>query len=206
MKHNDAKVCVIYRTLPKDSYHALVVGTATLSDTYHNSLMNVVESIQGQQANELGDVLSTRFFSDGTNMLEQLHFTGKLVKVATNTVIMTPTTHESLPLNELNVLIAEQKGVKIDDLSIKADMPHRQNKTSVQDVEIKDLATVSEIPASKEEIFESVKSPAPTTASDYRSQADKLYKEAARLRKIADELDPPKKKKTVSASQNKEEV
>ena len=40
----------------------------------------------------------------------------------------------------------------------------------------------------------------PQSARDYRSQADKLYKEAARLRKMADELDPPKKnnKKKIS--------
>jgi hypothetical protein len=30
-----------------------------------------------------------------------------------------------------------------------------------------------------------------------RSRADALYKEAAKLRKTADELDPPKSKKTV---------
>jgi len=31
-------------------------------------------------------------------------------------------------------------------------------------------------------------------AKSYRSQADAMYKEAARLRKEADELDPPQKK------------
>ena len=40
-------------------------------------------------------------------------------------------------------------------------------------------------------------------ARSYRSQADAMYKEAARLRKQADELDPPKKKttKTVDAEE-----
>ena len=33
-------------------------------------------------------------------------------------------------------------------------------------------------------------------AKSYRSQADAMYKEAARLRKQADELDPPAKKTT----------
>lgn len=209
MKYNDAKVCVIYRTLPGDAYGALVVGTASLSDTYHNALMSVVESAQGQQANELGDILSTRYFPDGTNMLEQLHTTGKLLRVETDKVAMTPTTNEIISLDELNLLIAEQKGVTLDDLSIKADMPHMQNKTNVQNVEIKDLskqdqdkitinenATVSPTVSAKSSISE------PKSASDYRSQADKLYKEAARLRKIADEIDPPKKK-IVSASKEK---
>ena len=39
-------------------------------------------------------------------------------------------------------------------------------------------------------------------AKGYRSQADAMYKEAARLRKEADALDPPKKKATVKAEES----
>jgi len=212
MKHNDAKVCVIYRTLPGDSHSALVVGTSTLVDQYHNALMNLVESQDGQQANELGDALSTRPFPDGTNMLEQLHLSGKLVKVATDKVWMTPTTGDRISLDELNLMIAEQKGVTLDDLSIKADMPHvKKDKTKTENVEIKDISALSN---SNQEIqstdtlipptdIKPVDPTKPMSASEYRSHADKLYKEAAKLRKIADELDPPKKK-TVSAKKNAE--
>ena len=38
-------------------------------------------------------------------------------------------------------------------------------------------------------------------AKGYRSQADAMYKEAARLRKEADALDPPKKKAAVKTSE-----
>lgn len=198
MKHNDAKVCVVYRTLPGDAFSALVVGTSSLSDAYHNNLMTLVESQDGQQANELGDALSTRFFSDGTNMLEQLHNMGKLVKVATDKVWMTPTTVDQISLDELNLMIAEQKGVTLDDLSIKDDMPH------VNKAETKDIPKTKEIKV-EEHVIEppSTKVVEPVTASDYRSQADRLYKEAARLRKIADELDPPKKR-TRSAKKDAE--
>lgn len=205
MKHNDAKVCVIYRTLPGDSHSALVVGTATLVDQYHNSLMQVIESQDGQQANELGDALSSRYFPDGTNMLEQLHLTGKLVKVATDKVWMTPTPADQISLDELNLMIAEQKGVALDDLSIKADMPHvkKEGAEEVKSEEIK----LEEINVDKKiestNILTETESNEPMSASAYRSQADKLYKEAARLRKMADELDPPKKK-TTSAKKNAE--
>lgn len=202
MKHNDAKVCVVYRTLPGDAFSALVVGTSTLTDAYHNNLMSLVESQDGQQANELGDALSTRFFSDGTNMLEQLHMTGKLVKVATNTVLMTPTTQDLIPLDELNLLIADQKGVSLDDLSIKADMPHvKKDTTKVDEVTIQDLTNLSN--QENVESTATLTDTTPSSASDYRSQADKLYKEAARLRKLADELDPPKKR-TRSAKKDAE--
>lgn len=205
MKHNDAKICVVYRTLPGDAFSALVLGTSTLSDQHHNALMQVIESQDGQQANELGDALSTRFFPDGTNMLEQMHVTGKLVKVATDKVWMTPTTTDLISLDELNVMIAEQKGVALDDLSIKADMPHvkKQGENEIKADEIK-LEEVNLNDTTSTEIKPIVESNAqPTSASDYRSQADKLYKEAARLRRLADDLDPPKKK-TTSAKKNAE--
>jgi len=205
MKHNDAKVCVVYRTLPGDAHSALVVGTSTLADQYHNALMQVVESQDGQQANELGDALSSRFFPDGTNMLEQLHVTGKFVKVATDKVWMTPTPADQISLDELNLMIAEQKGVALDDLAIKADMPHvkKQGAEEVKNEEIK----VEEHNLSKKvestDILNEIISTEPKTASEYRSQADRLYKEAAKLRKMADELDPPKKK-TTSVKKNAE--
>lgn len=209
MKHNNAKVCVIYRTLPGDAYSCLVVGTSTLVDQYHNSLIQVVESQDGQQANELGDALSTRYFPDGTNILEQLHLTGKLVKVATDKVWMTPDTSTQISLDELNLMIAEQKGVSLDDLSIKADMPHvKKSSTKVDEVEIKDISALdnsNQIVESTDILIEGKTDTVTegTSARDYRSQADKLYKEAARLRKMADELDPPKKKQS-SAKKNAE--
>lgn len=203
MKHNGAKVCVVYRTLPGDAYNALVVGSSTLSDAYHNSLMSEVESAQCQQANELGDHLSSRYFTDGTNMLEQLHNTGKLVKVLTSNVWMTPDTVTEISLDELNVMIAEQKGVTLTDLAIKDDMPHKQRKTQTQDVEIKDLSNLAN-DRNTEPTSSLIAESATPTASELRSKADRLYKEAALLRKKADEIDPPKKK--ISATQSKEAV
>lgn len=206
MKNNGAKVCVIYRTLPGDSFGALVCGTSTLSELHHNSLMNEVESALGQQANELGDHVSNRYFQDGSNMLEQLHMTGKLVRVATSDVIMTPAAGSELGLDELNLMIAEQKGVSLDDLSIKSDMPH-VHRTKVEDIEVNDLTKSSNNTnviiedISKKKTTSSPIDKTLTTASDYRSEADRLYKEAAKLRKIANELDPPKKKNSASAQE-----
>jgi hypothetical protein len=190
MKQNDAKICVVYRTLPGDSYSALVVGTNSLTDAYHNTLVSLVESPDGQQANELGDALSNRYFPDGTNMLEQLHMTGKLVKVPTKNVWMTPTPTSQISLEELNVMIAEQKGVTIEDLSIKDSMPHEKQKEKdlkKKEQQEKDTSLGQSI-LPLESMLEEGKE---LTAKDYRVQADKLFKEAARLRKIADDMEPP---------------
>lgn len=202
MKNNGAKVCVVYRTLPGDAFGALVIGTASLTESQHNALMQELESQYGQQANELGDHLSNRYFPDGGNMLETLHMQGKLRRVETGEVIMTPTSTDEVVLSELNVLIAEQKGVTIDDLSIKSDMPHMQKKTERTEVPITDHTNNhTRVPDKKKEYPEILReSPSNTklddskSASELRSEADRLYKEAARLKKMADELEPPKKK------------
>jgi hypothetical protein len=204
MKNNGAKVCVIYRTLPGDSFGALVVGTSSLSELHHNSLMVEVESDLGQQANELGDHISNRYFQDGSNMLEQLHLTGKLTRVATTDVIMTPAAGAELQLDELNLMIAEQKGVTLDELSITSDtLP--VHRTKVENIEINDLTKASnsnevviEDPSKTKPAKVTLTEKALTSASDYRSEADRLYKEAAKLRKIANEIDPPKKKNSDS--------
>jgi len=96
MKNNGAKVLVAFRTLPGDSNYALVVGTANLSDDQHNSIINLVESPQAQDVFEFGEILSTRFFPDGRPMLSALHQDGKLHKVPTSDVEMTPSPSTSI--------------------------------------------------------------------------------------------------------------
>jgi len=204
MKQNGTKVCIVYRTLPGDAYSALVIGTSSLSDLYHNSLMSELESLQAQEANELGDHISNRYFPDGTNMLEQLHRTGKLVKVATDQVFMTPTASNEVSLDQLNVMIAEQRNIPLDELSIKPDSGQQQKKTNVQDVEVKDLTKVESKSDVKVYDLDKVDVKIPESASELRSEADRLYKEASKLRKAADELDPPKKK--ASSVKNTEEA
>lgn len=185
LKSNNAKVLVVFRTLPGDPYHALVLGTAGLSDTYHNAIISVVDSNQAQDVNELGDILCIRHFPDGRLMLSAMHEDGKLVKVSTTDVVMTPNTTNTIPLDQLNLLIAEQKGLALDELAqeIGATVP-------------KDDAAKNKPVENKVVEAAPVVSMEPVTASDLRSKADAMYKEAAKLRKQADELDPPKKKAT----------
>jgi hypothetical protein len=178
MKNNSARIVVAYRTIPGESSSALVIGTQGLPDAYHDSLMQLVQEDAGQQANELADVLAVRKFPDGTNMLEFLHTRGHLKKVPTNLVLMTPNTQQTIPLDELNVMIAEQKGVALDDLAVN------------------DGTTTSSAPS---EVVVDEVSVAPTatpTPSSLRSKADELLAEAKALRELADSLDAPKAKAT----------
>ncbi len=196
MTNNDAKVIVVYRTLPGDSQSALVVGTSHLGDTYHDALMNLLQDVSGQQANEFADIMAVRKFPDGSNMLEWLHTRGHLKKVSTSKVMMTPNNNTSILLEDLNKLIAEQKGISVDDLAVtdgsspkkstqKKDDPTKTTSSSVNE----DGSTVD----GKSELIASES----LTPTQLRSRADKLFKEAQMLRKQADEIDPPKSKKKV---------
>ncbi len=183
MKNNGAKVAVVYRTLPGEAFHALVVGTTSLQESYHDALMSLIQSESGQSANELADILSVRKFPDGSNMLEFLHVKGYLKKVPTDGVLMTPTTTDSVSLDQLNQILAEQKGVSLDELAITDGVnPNPKTKKELD----------PSLETSKVEAEESQEN---LTPAQLRSKADSLFKQAQSLRKQADSIDPPKSKK-----------
>ena len=186
MKNNSAKVVVAYRTLPGDPASALVVGTQGLTDSYHDSLMTLLESDSAQSAHELADILATRRFPDGSVMLNYLHSNGHLKKVPTSGVLMTPNNRTTIPLNELNEIIAKQKGISVDELAVSDGAVKTKPTKKVVAEEI----IVDEV------VAEPVMSPV-----TMRSKADALFKEAQQLRKQADAMDPPKSKaKKVTAT------
>ena len=187
MKNNGAKIVVAYRTIPGDPHSALVIGTQGLMDAYHDGLMSLVESEAGQQADELADIMAVRRFPDGSNMLQYVHANGHLKKVPTNSVFITPDNRTSIPLDELNLLIAQQKGISLEELAVKDG-----SNATVPTIAKKDAAAS---PAEEVVIDEPAKNGIELTPAEMRSRADALYKEAARLRKEADAIDPPKSKK-----------
>lgn len=186
MKNNQRKVIVAYRTIPGDAESAIVVTTENLGADEHDSLMKLVESNAGQTAYELAEAMARVSLPDGRNMLAAFHTTGKMIKVPTNTVEMIPDNKTNIMLNELNLVIAQQKGVSIEDLALKGNTTKTEN-----------IASVNEIP---ESIVETIQAPVNDVLTDeqiaakYRSDADRLYKEAKRLRDEADKLAPVKKK------------
>lgn len=194
MTNNDVKVIVAYRTLPGDPSSALVIGTNNLGDAYHDALMNLLQDVSGQQANEFADIMAVRQFPDGSNMLEWCHTRGQLKKVPTKLVMMTPTNQAHILLEELNKLIAEQKGISVDDLAINDGAQKKKPAAKKDDTTRTTSSSVNEdgqtaVSSSQEITTESL------TPAQMRSRADKLFKDAQELRKQADAIDPPKSKK-----------
>jgi hypothetical protein len=108
-KHNDRKVAVVFRTIPGMDHMCLAIYPEILPAHWHDSIMKVLESDIGQQAEEFADALHRNLLPDGRNILETLHREGMLKKVNTEQVIMTPTTTSTVRLDELNKMLAEMK-------------------------------------------------------------------------------------------------
>lgn len=184
------KCLVAYRTLPGDAYNCLIVPTENLPDAYHDSLINLVESSAGQEAYEFAEAMARMTFPDGSTMLPALHTQGRLIKIGTDKIEMLPSTSVSIQLSELNQIIAEQRGIPVDELSVKPDVKDKPKAEVVEVATAQEVPTTTDAPAS---------APANGTAEEqakfYRSQADKLAKEAAAMRRKAEELVPTKKTK-----------
>lgn len=188
IKATGKKVLVAFRTLPGDAYSALVVPTENMPDDMHNAIINCVESPAAQESYEFAEALDRTQFPDGSRMLPALHSQRRLIKVDTSQVEMTPTIGVSILLSELNQIIAEQRGVAVDDLHIR---PGSQDN-----VEVKEVASAREIPvvATAEPVVTEPTGTPEEQAKFYRSQADKLAKEAAAMRRKAEELAPTPKR------------
>ncbi len=186
-----AKVIVVFRTLPGESDHALVLPVSRLQVEDHDTIMSLIDTAQAQDAFEFGEIMFIRTFSDSRRMLQAANADNILLRVATDQIIMTPNTKDEILLSELNVLIAEQKNVAIDELytfvkgAVKVDDINKGKETLGRDV------GEPNIPAAQPVVTEStgVLSDA-VIAKSMRDEANVMSKEALRLRKEANALDP----------------
>lgn len=166
LKKTNAKVVVIYKTIPGDPDSCLVVDRDALRPFEADIIIPYLESPQGQEAFDFGDYLSTRSMPlddngenlPGTNIdptdpvavasakqttvLAYLHAKGLLIKQPTVNVIMTSESNVTIPLNELNQMIADQRGVKVYDLAPKD--PTNLPKNDPQKTEAKNILARAE--------------------------------------------------------------
>jgi hypothetical protein len=101
-KYGEKPCVVVFREVPNEPENCLIVETTSLEDQKHDDLMNVVQSLEAQESNNISEVLTRRQFSDGSNILNDLHFTKKLIKVSSDLVYLTPTPNDKIALAEVN--------------------------------------------------------------------------------------------------------
>jgi hypothetical protein len=173
LKNTGVKVIVIFRTLPGESQNALVLPTAQLPDVYHDAIMSLVESDQGQDSNEFGEIMFSRRFPDGRVMLTAMQQDNRLQKFSTNLIEMTPTLSSTIPLDELNLMIAQQKNVAVDDLCMLVSGYKEKSESNEPLIQ----STKESLAESENHVLDDK-----DLAKSYRSQADAMYKEAAKDR------------------------
>lgn len=196
IKKTQKKCIVAYRVVPGTDNEAIVVPTETLMAEEHDALIKLVESAAGQESYELAEAMARTRLPDGRIMLAGFHTTGKMIKVNTDQIEMTPDTRTVIDLTELNNTIAAQKGVTVADLALKdpnggpAPTPAPQSSPeTAADAYVEpasmtaNMLAMDEVVTTDEEVLTDEK-----LAAQYRSQADALFKEAKALREQAKEI------------------
>jgi hypothetical protein len=134
LKEDNAKVAIIFRTVPNEPENCLVMGPKFLDDTYHNAFMKTLESAEAQNSFELGTYLARSMFPDGVNMLAYLHEGNFIKKMPTKniTVSFGSNYNETIGLDELNKLIAKEKGITVEELAVDPDAKKAQTKNTTK--------------------------------------------------------------------------
>lgn len=175
-----SKVVVVFRELPDDREHCLVVQSDALMDMYHDNLMRTVESNAAQETVDLFEVLSRSHFSDGGQMLNTLHQKRLLQKVPVDEIMMEPLPNRTVSLRDVNKMISE--GNLPDAPAAPAEAPEVDNPVLV------DTAPQTAKPeVGSEEQQKSL-------AESKLLQARLMEEDAKKLREEAYELDPDLKK------------
>jgi hypothetical protein len=181
-KFGEKPCVVVFRELPGEQDHCLIVQTDNLESRQHDDLMNVVQSLEAQGANDISEVLFRRQFTDGTNMLNSLHYGKKLQKVPVGLVQLTPSPNQALPLEEVNAEIRKLKGGYTPPVN---DASHL-NDESTQSVTKDDSVTASADDDGVANIAKNLL----TQATLMEEDATALLKEAETKKQEAFRLDP----------------
>jgi len=109
-QYGQKKCVVVFREVPNETDQCLIVLSDGLEGRMHDELMDVIVGPEAQSAKDLADVLNRRQFSDGSNMLTQLHYAKRLNKVGTDMVDLTPLPGQRVPLAKLNEELRKIEG------------------------------------------------------------------------------------------------
>jgi len=108
-RHGDRKVAILFREVPNEDHMCLVIYPDTLPAPWESTIMKVLESDIGQQAENFAEALHRSLLPDGRVILDTLHREQMIKKIRTADVIATPRTDSSIRLDELNKMLNEMK-------------------------------------------------------------------------------------------------
>lgn len=201
-EHNGKKVVLVEKSIPGEPHMCAVIYSSIIPSKYHDDIMALLESNEGQAEKEFGLIMNRRMASDGMNLLQACAQEGYVKKVPTNQVIVKPNASSSIRLDELNTLLhAAGQGKeaidKLEQMERESGMKDTRKNPSItaktKKVEVADSTAVVDLLDDRH------------LASNYASQsvrmrteAQALIAEADRLEKEAKKLDPKVKIEKVS--------
>jgi hypothetical protein len=125
LANTGVRVAVVFRKIPNDESNCLIVETERLPDSYHDYLIQTLNSKEAMETNDFYEVLHRRTFPDGLNCLTALHQRGMLRKEPITNITMFPLPGQAVPLALINATIDK----KVDEYVAK-----QNAKTVVEDV------------------------------------------------------------------------
>ncbi len=105
LANTGVRVAVVFRKIPNDESHCLIVETERLPDSYHDYVIQCLNSREALETNEFYEVLNRRTFPDGLNCLTALHQRGFLRKEPVTNITMYPLPGQAVPLSLINATI-----------------------------------------------------------------------------------------------------
>lgn len=115
VKNTGRKCVVVFRHIydengnVTDKENCLAFETESLPDAEHQNLMQIVEDPATQASTEMFEALNKeRHFETGQTYLQWLHQMGRLRRFPTTNIEMTPNSHSTIGLHELNTVIDMQ--------------------------------------------------------------------------------------------------
>lgn len=137
LKNTGVRVAVVFRKLPNDDKTCLIVETERLPDSYHDYVIQTLNSREASETNDFYEVLNRRTFPDGTNCLTSLHQRGFLRREPVTNVTMMPLPGHAVPLELINATIDK----KVDEYMA------RQKDQSTTDAVAEAMALAKTAPA-----------------------------------------------------------
>ena len=125
-KVNSKKVIIVQRAMADENHMACVIYSDIMPAKYHDDVMKLLESHEGQDAYEFKDILERRMMAEGTNMLQALSSEGYLKRVPAANVMVTPNSKSAMRLSELVDLLASVGGKGPDAVSRLERMENQQ--------------------------------------------------------------------------------
>ncbi len=203
-EHNGKKVVIIEKSIPGEPHMCAVVYSTNIPSKFHDDIMKLLESPEGQSEREFGLILNRRQSSDGRNLLQAIAQEGYLKKAPTNQVIVKPNTASAIRLDELNSLLkmageGETAIAKLEQLERESGLKdtrknpdaRKQIPNATPTVDVMDDTVLAANYVSQ--------------ATRMKAEAQSLLAEAQRLEEEAVKLNPAlgKKKATKSGKNSK---